>query len=456
MSSEDESEPKELAPGKLSWLSRPLFNAVGELYIDLSKKGARTEVTDRLCIALADYEHESLNINEVRAKLYHTFNDMETHGPSVSALSKHYNMSKQGNNAKLKQHIQSIFDQASHEEFVKGNSNAAVQLLRDAGLGRRALFSPEIKDIVEADDGLAADALAAVTEQRDILFKSTLKMVMSLARAHTRKLDGSVVEWQDLVQEGIIASLQAVDAYRPKLGDKGVTFTSYVYTTVSGIISKRVNETTRTVRVPRTNIDRFAHVSKAIDALHLSLPDIRGGHWQDGRLATGQVSNDTLTRIAEKATEIQNGKANFTAKEVMELLMDTQSIISMDIEVESDEDITEAVTFGETIADPGPSAEELLDGRRLKHNLMRMVHDYTVSPTEVKIMELRYGMGEVLSFRAVASKFAGDTGTPMNKGRAATIEGQVLGRIRRAMRNDPKAAKQFEELLRSTDSIPEN
>lgn len=65
-------------------------------------------------------------------------------------------------------------------------------------------------------------------------------------------------------------------------------------------------------------------------------------------------------------------------------------------------------------------------------------------------------MGEVSSYRDVAAKFAGGTGSAMNKGKAATIEEQVLERIRRAMANDPEVALQFIELLRSTDLIPEN
>ncbi len=455
--SEDTTDPKEESTGKLDWVSRPLYRAVGELYVDLSKEGARTAVIDRLRSAYDSYEDEVLKIAAVRAHLYRVFNELETNGPSVSTLSRHYNMSKKGHNATLKKVMQTYFYQASSHEFMRGDSNAAIQTLGDAELSHKTLFSFEIKVIVRGCGSPdAAIALDRVMGHRDTLFKSTLKMVMGIARKHSKKLDGSVVEWQDLVQEGIIASLQAVDAYQPKEGDKGATFTSYVYTTVNGIISKRVNETTRTVRLPRWNIDRFAYVTKAIDALQLSISDLRGGSWQDGKLDTGKVSDDTLTKIAEKATEIQNGAANFTATEVLDLMMITQVPISMDVEVASDNDVTEAITFGESITYDELSIEDALDGQQLKRKLMELVSQYTVSPEEIKVMELRWGMGEVASYREVAAKFAEDTDSAMNKGKAAMIEEQVLNRIKRDMMNDPKVAKQFQELLRSTDLIPEN
>ena len=452
----DETDPKEQAAGKLTWVSRPLYKAVGELYIDLSKNGNRTEVINLLREALASYENAVLSVAAVRVSLYHTFNDLEVKGLSVSTLSQKYNMSMKGHNAKLKKDMQSVFDQASHEEFVLGNPNTAASLLKGAGLNHKVLFSAEIKGIVKDTGGAAVTALSEVTVYRNTLFKSTLKMVMQIARNHSRSLDGSVVEWQDLVQEGVIAALQAVESYHPEPDDGGATFTSYVYTTVRGIISKRVNETTRTVRIPRWNINRFAHVSKAIEELHLSVSDLRGGAWQDGKLYIGKVSDETLDKIALKATEIQNGTANFTAKEVIELLMVTQVPISMDVEVASDNDITEAITFGESITYEGPSTEELIDGMRLGHRLMELVTAYTVSSEEVKIMELRWGMGEVSSYREVAATFADGTGNAMNKGKAAAIEEQVMERIRRAMANDPAVARQFRELLRSTDLIPEN
>lgn len=272
-------------------------------------------------------------------------------------------------------------------------------------------------------------------------------MAAGIARQQNHHLSGTMVEWTDLVQEAMIAAMQAVDAYHPI--DDGKTFTSFVHVWVKGIVSKKVNETTRTVSVPRTILDKFVYVKKAIDLLGLDISHLRGGTFQDGKWREGRLDDYTLTQITDLAEYLSTGR-EFTEEEVQELVLTTQDELSMDIEMEEDE---ETVLFGETVPDDALSVEEQYDGHLVGQRLMDIIRQYTTDE-EYTLMELRYGMGAMRGYMAVAEQYVNGTGKPMNKGKVAQIEEQVLDRMRRAVADDPELLNQLKDILATVQFMP--
>lgn len=448
---EDVTEPKEISAGRLRWVSRSFYKDIGELQADLNKEERRLLIA-QLDTTLTRYEHLTLSIKEVRDILYLTFNKMLSTGIITSQLSRKFNMSKIGHNDQVKEEIENAFRDA----YEKENENCpeeAARILQGASLSHKQLFSKEITAIVRAKKGAAASEWLRVQQYQNRLFKSTLKMAIRISKKHVRQLDGSTVEWQDLVQEAVIAAQQAVEAYRPI--ESGKTFTSFVHTWVSGVVSKKVNETTRTVFIPRTTLDRFSYVSKAVDDLGLMLGDLRGGAWQDGKRYEGKVDYATLGMIADRATRIQKRDRGFTPEEVQELILTTQDEVSMDLEIDSDHDVIESLTFGDSMVSEAPPADEALDGALFGRRLMAILREYTTDE-EYALLELRWGMGSVKSYKTVAEEFAAGTHRPMNKGKVALIEKQVFARIQQEAASDPDLMKKFKEITETASYIPEN
>ena len=436
------------AGSRLKWIGARIYGDIGTLHGDLNPTERRMLV-DQLATSLGRYEVAALGSIKVRNQIYRIYNALVKVGSSTSQLAGSFNMSLKGHNDTVRSQVDKAFKYASKAD-IEGAPTEAAQRLKEVSLSHKVLFSPEVVSLVNGERGAGAQEIVRIEQYREKLFRSTLKMVAAIAKKHSHHLEGTTVEWADLVQEGIIASIAAVEAYHPV--EDGNTFTSYVHTWVNGIISKKVNETTRTVSIPRTTLDRFVFVQRAIDDLGLAIEDLRGGPWRDGRVRRGQVSDETLETIACRATELHTGNHLFSSDEVQELIIVTQDEVSMDIELDSDND-PEMVTFGESIPSDAPSAEEAIDGALVGQRLMSLVRAHTTDE-EYIVMELRYGMGAVKGYRVVADEYTEGTGKAMNKGKVASIDRHVLSRLRRECSLNPALMKQFREIMETVVFMP--
>jgi RNA polymerase sigma factor (sigma-70 family) len=451
-SKEDSRNPKELKGGHLKWLDRQVYKGIGSIQATLNK-AERKMLVDQLAISLDRYETMVLGMAPVRAHLYALFNQMVESGISTSQLSSKFNMSVKGHNSRIRDDIDNAFMKAYMLESEGDPSGAAKGLLR-VGLSNKVLFSDDVVEMVEQSNSAASHELAQVNIIRRTLFLSALKMVVGIARRHTVRLDGNTVEWADLVQEATIASMRAVQAYHP-IAD-GNTFTSYIYTYVNGEVSKKVNETTRAVVIPRTTMDRFTCVQQAMDNLAIVDSDIQGGGL-DGTLIEGRIGDDRLDALTAEANRLRSrGKPSYTSKETESLLILSREEVSLDMTVAHRSQGEQVfLTFGEsdefyenTRNSQPPSLEERMDGALLDARLMKIIRKYTTNE-EYTLMELRYGMGVVRGFKAVAEQYNLTTGRPMNKGKVSQIEQSVLSRLREAAKSDADLARSFRELIES-------
>lgn len=437
---EELRNPKEFKAGRFRWLDRIAYRDLGKLQLNLSNS-EREEIANQLAISLQKYENLVLNIKEVRHILYRIYNDMITSKTSTSQLSNQFNMSLKGHNHKLRKQIDENFKLACEYEKIGKQFEASTQL-RNANLSYDVLFDPKIINAVQNTSTAASQELIKIQQFREKLFYSIIEMAVGLAKKYSVQLDGNCIEWTDLAQEAILASMKAVEKYHPI--DCGNTFTSFVYTWISGTLSKKINEITRTVSVPRSTLDRYVYVQKAIDNLGLILSDLRGGSRQFNILASGKIDYFTLCQIADKATTLKGGDELFTPEEIRRLLLTTQEELSLDIEVES-ADGTECVTLGETLPDETFSVEEQIDGTLFSSRLMSIISQYT-TPEELALIKLRYGTGKFRGCKLVADIYSFATKKPMNKGRVSEIEKQVFERIKSEIENNPDLRRQFEEI----------
>lgn len=428
----------------VTWLDPTAYKLLGRLQHSL-KPTERRLLVFQLGTALKQYEKLALSIRDVRQRLFRQYNEMVKAGVATSQLSRKFNMSVRGHNAIVGQNIDMAFKLA-HEYDRILRRDYAYSVLRDAGLSFRTLLRPEIVDIAKVNSPAAARELLRIDQFRYELFRSTVKMAIVIARNHSERIDGDVVEWEDLAQEAIIAAKEAVDNYHPI--EDGKTFTSYVYTWVSGIVSKKVYETTRTVFLPRTTLDRYHYVDRAVKELGLLMTELKGGIRPSGTLSEGKVGYDTLCEIARVATRLQRGNKPFFADEVLELLKTTQDEVSLDMEVDGAEG-EETLTLVETLTDGAFLTDEQYDGRQLSRRLMALIKQFT-TPEEYLIMELRYGCGEVVGCQRVTDQYVSGTGRSTNKTKVGNIDKDVISRVKEIIKRDPEARRQFRELLETT------
>ncbi len=444
---------KEVTPGSLNWLGSLTYRGLGDLQEDLNQT-ERGLLIGQLATSLTRYETLILAMPQVRKVLYGLYDARIQSGTATSQFSKKFNMSIKDHNDQIRIQVDTSFKQAyTYERF--GNTSQAARSLQECNLSHKVLFSPEVIAIVNSAGGDAPIELMRIKQYQDRLSRSTVKMAAGIARRYSEQLEGSTVEWSDLVQEAIIAAKQAIEAYSPR--EAGNTFTSFVHTWIRGVLSKKINETVRTVPIPRTTLDRFAYISKAIDELKLSVTDLRGEVWHGGKFERGKVNATVLAEIAARANSLQKNGKLFDAEEVRELVLATQEEVSTDLKVDSGGSKsymdTAETTLGDLIPSKLPSLEERIDGNHAGKRLMAIIRRFT-NDEEYAIMELRYGMGNVQGYQTVSDLYVAGCQRPMNKCKVAQLEGDVIRRVQIEQRTNVRLKKQLRELMATLPFIP--
>lgn len=439
---------KELKQDNGSWLDTIIYRDLGRLQVSLDKTG-REKLINRLAILLDEYKQLILGVGEVRGLLYQHYNNTLQSRTSISRFSNDVNMNLKGHNNKIKNKITKIFVEASKLDVVD-NGREAEKLLYKADLNYSLLFDRQILTIIKDLCPIAYSKWKEICSIRQQLFYSVIKMAVRIAKKHSLQLDGNVLEWTDLIQEALIAAMNAVDKYQPIA--EGKTFTSFVYTCINGTLNKRINETARTVQIPNTTLDRYSYVVKALDSLGLSPGEFRGEKiWkQSNGGRAGKIDNETLKKIAEAATNFDPGPTSFTINEVKDFLAWMQDEVSLDMEVDSSENHgTEVVTLGDTLPDGSLLIPDQIDRVKANSTLMKIIRKYTTNE-EFFIMKLRYGLGIKLEYRAVAYWYKKKTGYSMNKTLASEIDRRVIKRLKDRLLTDPElraSLKEVEDVL---------
>jgi RNA polymerase primary sigma factor len=117
------------------------------------------------------------------------------------------------------------------------------QLLND--YGRAPLLGPaaEIHLATLVQRGSAAGATAAERRScqraRDRMIRSNLRLVVSIARGYRRRLFGQGLEFQDLIQAGVLGLARAVEKFDPA---KGYRFSTYATWWIRQAISRHLDE----------------------------------------------------------------------------------------------------------------------------------------------------------------------------------------------------------------------
>ena len=184
------------------------------------------------------------------------------------------------------------------------------------------------------------------------LVEANLRLVVSVARRYRQ----SGLSLLDLVQEGNLGLLKAVDRFQYRRGFK---FSTYATWWIRQAITRAIAQTGRTVRLPVHTVEAL----NRIEALRRKLREL-------GR-------DPTVEDIATRAC--------MPPEKVTRLLQSSAPLVSLDAP------ILGSAVFGDLIADPGASSP---DARLVEQDTMRQVNAalQLLTARERRVLELRYGI----------------------------------------------------------------
>jgi RNA polymerase primary sigma factor len=254
-----------------------------------------------------------------------------------------------------------------------------------AGIERRKLNSM-------IEDGVSA---------REQLIKANTRLVVSIAKRYI----GRGVAFLDLIQEGNLGLMKAVEKYDYK---RGFRFSTYATWWIRQTISRAVADQARTIRVPVHMTDRIRQLYQANRELEQKL----------GR----QPTIEELAQILKTSVS-----------KVQWILKASAIPLSLETPVGDEED-SELGMFIEDEVSPSPmqSAYESM----LKDKLEEVLT--SLGPREARVLRLRFGLddGKVYTLEEVGQKFG------LTRERIRQIEGRALRRLRH-----PKRARELKDYL---------
>jgi RNA polymerase primary sigma factor len=232
---------------------------------------------------------------------------------------------------------------------------------------------------------LAADGQAA----RQHLIAANTRLVVSVAK----KYIGRGLPFLDLIQEGNVGLIRAASKFDYHRGFK---FSTYATWWIRQAVTRALADQARTIRVP-------VHMGDKISRL------LRASH----RL-TQELGREPA--IEELAREL-----DMPVKKTEQLVQATRQPVSLETPTDEDEDSE----LGDLVADPDAIAPaEAVSQVMLKEQIQEVLQ--ALSPREVRILQLRYGLGngESYTLEQVGKKMG------VTRERVRQIEMQALSRLR--------------------------
>lgn len=229
---------------------------------------------------------------------------------------------------------------------------------------------------------------------RKKLIESNLRLVVSVAKHYINR----GLTFLDLIQEGNVGLIKAVEKFNPYRGNK---FSTYATWWIRQAITRGIIDTSNTIRIP-------VHTNELINKISRAERDIlinTGNEPSDKELA------DYLKVDIEKIREIRK-------------MLSNASLISLETPVGEEEDSY----LGDFVPSTDDDPEEIACKEALNDAVKEVLS--TLTPREQKVLELRFGFsdGKIYTLEDVGEMLG------VTRERVRQIEGKALRKLGHPLR----------------------
>jgi RNA polymerase sigma factor (sigma-70 family) len=261
----------------------------------------------------------------------------------------------------------------------------AKRLARSPAKLRKVRLAPDrVRNFAKELDG----RLHAYRTARDAMLKANLRLVAAIARKHARR----GLPLPDLIQEGTLGLLRAVEKFDPT---KDIKFSTYAVWWIWQYIARSIDNDRSVVRTPV--------------------------HWHELRRKVGRLSQALESKLHRAPSKDEIVEAGGIESNQLEMMAEPAHVLSLDMELGHDDDRT----LAEVIPDEGGERPE---ARSLAGDLSRHLEAVLTElpDREQAIIRLRFGLDDdqVETLEEIGVRYG------VSRERIRQLEAKALTRLR--------------------------
>jgi RNA polymerase primary sigma factor len=277
-------------------------------------------------------------------------------------------------------------------DLVTATTDSLQQFLNEAGRYPLLTAAEEVE--------LAKRIERGDHEAKERMINSNLRLVVSIAKRY----QGHGLSLLDLIQEGIIGLIRAVEKFDWR---KGFKFSTYATWWIRQAVQRGVANKSRTIRIPVHIVEREQKVARA--------------------------ERELLTKLERPPTAEEIAKAaKLPLAQVREVREAARAVTSLDRPIGGEDD---GASYGDLFASQTPAPEEELEVSLREEALKRALVE--LPEREREVIKLRYGLDgdqDPLSLEAIGKRLG------LTRERVRQIEAEALNLL--AMQREIEALRE--------------